>query len=168
MSSVMVPTAEAGHRPSTSSNRRSVTVPTKLNGSVGNMTIDSTEPDGRVEMLFMCPSTKVISFSPRSNSTWSSSGERGGKGQKSETTGSLPWSSPTERTLASGSLSLIHCLPMLCSYFIRYTEHISSLGIIIPSVWGYGQASFTEVSVLVYRRQFHFRSSGSSGYVLSY
>ena len=102
MSSVMVPTVEAGHQLSTPNSRRSVTMPTKLNGSVGNTAVNSAETDGRVEVLFICPSTKVISFSPKPNSTWSSLGGREGIGHKNEAIGSLTWSSPTERTLASG------------------------------------------------------------------
>ena len=103
MSSVVMSTSETCHRPSTSVSRRSVTVPTKLSGANDNKADGSSAAEGKVEMLFTSPSTKVVSFSPPSLSALNSTGGDGrNRGVKNEVTGNLPWSSPTERTLASG------------------------------------------------------------------
>ena len=95
--------SETCHRPSTSVSRRSFTVPTKLSGANDGKAIDSSAAEGKVEMLFTSPSTKVVSFSPPSLSALNSTrGDGRYKGLKDEAAGNLPWSSPTERTLASG------------------------------------------------------------------
>ena len=112
MSSAVMPSSESCHRPSTSVSRRSFTVPAKLAGSVDSRAINSPASEGKVEMLFTSPSTKVVSFSPPSLSALNSArGERDYKGLKGEAPDNLSWSSPTERTLASGmSRSMCHVL----------------------------------------------------------
>ena len=77
--------------------RRSHTVPTRFTEPV--RTIPSAVPGAdNVETLFVHPQAKIVSFTVSKVPSRPSSSS----GTVSSETGALPWTSPTERTLATG------------------------------------------------------------------
>ncbi|KAK4947182.1 hypothetical protein LTR10_013954 [Elasticomyces elasticus] len=76
---------------------RSFTVPTKLTPST-TLEIGATKD---VETLYLHPNTTIIKFSTPSSTSRPSTPK-----SPASSAGSLPWTSPTERTLASGPLQI--------------------------------------------------------------
>ncbi|KAK3622149.1 hypothetical protein LTR56_022375 [Elasticomyces elasticus] len=77
---------------------RSFTVPTKLTPQRSTLEIGATKD---VETLYLHPNTTIIKFSTPSPTSRPSTPR-----SPASSAGSLPWTSPTERTLASGPLQI--------------------------------------------------------------
>ncbi|KAK5687596.1 hypothetical protein LTS10_001736 [Elasticomyces elasticus] len=80
---------------------RSFTVPTKLTPQRSTLEIGATKD---VETLYLHPNTTIIKFSTPSSTSRPSTPRS--PAATASSAGSLPWTSPTERTLASGPLQI--------------------------------------------------------------
>ncbi|KAK5718842.1 hypothetical protein LTR17_015607 [Elasticomyces elasticus] len=80
---------------------RSFTVPTKLTPQRSTLEIGATKD---VETLYLHPNTTIIKFSTPSSTSRPSTPRS--PAAPASSAGSLPWTSPTERTLASGPLQI--------------------------------------------------------------
>ncbi|KAF2102239.1 hypothetical protein NA57DRAFT_73671 [Rhizodiscina lignyota] len=89
---------------------RSSTVPTKL--IEGHSTSSPTSATGTVgtdkdlEILFAHVSGKIVSFTTSSSTSRPSSSSSRGTAADKDVIGTLPWASPTERTVAAGPLQI--------------------------------------------------------------
>ncbi|EON65474.1 hypothetical protein W97_04712 [Coniosporium apollinis CBS 100218] len=105
-----VPSAHPGFR-------RSITVPALLANPPRPPTADSSGGAESVEVLFVHPFAKVVSFTTSSSTSRpSSSSSRGTDGPDRELYGTLSWTSPTERTMAAGSPLRIYRVPNSVSF----------------------------------------------------
>lgn len=80
--------------------RRSVTVPTKLQPTDTRQAVVEIGAAEGIETLFVHPSAKVVSFTTSSASIASPSRIPANSGEQ----GTLPWTTPAERTLAAGEM----------------------------------------------------------------
>ncbi|KAK5115505.1 hypothetical protein LTR62_001164 [Meristemomyces frigidus] len=81
---------------------RSFTVPSKLATSSQTRATAEVGASGDIETLYVHPNATIVKFSCSSRPSSASSP----RAALSNTSGSLPWTSPTERTLASGPLEI--------------------------------------------------------------
>ncbi len=97
---------------------------------------DFVRSAGGVEVLFAHPRGRVVAFSPMSSpqasaapgqNNWTSHKQPKAKVASAETNGSLPWSSPTERTIAAGEIALAraHVPLALASSLERILSRVS-------------------------------------------
>ncbi|KAK4992888.1 hypothetical protein LTR50_000794 [Elasticomyces elasticus] len=89
--------------------RRSFTVPPKLSSATrAAPPVEIIGAAESIETLYVHPTAKVVSFSTASASSRpsSSTGRATGNNGGTDTTGSLPWASTTEMTLAAGPLEI--------------------------------------------------------------
>lgn len=83
--------------------RRSYTVPTKLIDPVNRSAKGPSVPAESIETLFTHVAARVVSFAvPSTSSRPSSSSSRRATGYQRELTGTLPWATSAERTIAAG------------------------------------------------------------------
>ncbi len=81
--------------------RRAFTLPTRLTELPNAGTPTRREAEG-IEILFSHSSGKIVSFSPNSSTSRPNSSSSHTGRDKEDAVGTLPWASPTERTIAAG------------------------------------------------------------------
>ncbi|KAI9779966.1 MAG: hypothetical protein M1835_004600 [Candelina submexicana] len=85
--------------------RRAFTLPTRLTESPNAGKPTRREAEG-IEILFAHTSGKIVSFSPNSSTSRPNSSSGQASRDREDAVGTLPWASPTERTIAAGPLRI--------------------------------------------------------------
>ncbi|KAI9723743.1 MAG: hypothetical protein M1812_001043 [Candelaria pacifica] len=85
--------------------RRAFTLPTRLTESPNAANPTRREAEG-IEILFAHSSGKIVSFSPNSSTSRPNSSSGHTNRDWEDAVGTLPWASPTERTIAAGPLRI--------------------------------------------------------------